>query len=58
MNYAIRANGINVVVHKPVMPEHDKGPRPVMSEELRLCSSWIWGLGAPGVSWLPLHGRY
>lgn len=33
MNYAIRANGINVVVHKPVMPEHETKARPVMSRE-------------------------
>jgi hypothetical protein len=33
MNYAIRANGINVVVHKPVFPEHESKARPVLSRD-------------------------
>ncbi|MBL6898098.1 MAG: hypothetical protein ISR32_06165 [Luminiphilus sp.] len=33
MNYAIRANGLNVVIHKPVFPEHEAKSRPVMSRD-------------------------
>jgi hypothetical protein len=36
LNYAIRANGLAVVIHKPEMPEYDKKARPVLSrDELR-----------------------
>ena len=33
MNYAIRANGLAVVIHKPVFPEHEARSRPVLSRE-------------------------
>ena len=33
MNYAIRANGLNVVIHKPVFPEHEARSRPVLSRD-------------------------
>ena len=33
MNYAIRANGLSVVIHKPVLPEHEARSRPVLSRD-------------------------
>ena len=33
MNYAIKANGLNVVIHKPVFPEHEARSRPVLSRD-------------------------
>ena len=36
LNYAIRANGLAVVIHKPEMPEYDRKSRPVLThDELR-----------------------
>jgi hypothetical protein len=33
MNYAIKANGLNVVIHKPTMPKADSKSRPVLSRD-------------------------